>query len=211
MPRTKKVPMTPLSTAEAALAAAQEREQQARSAFSTAQAHALALRQSVASDPSTKVNHVDIAVADDVAEHARLVLQGAEAPVAALSETVIRARADEFCDEILRTAPELGSAVQDALDAMVAPLAEFQRATAEYDRFIEDAQRRVAVYGQEIPRVVIQRAGPIQIDTFTLRTCRPASQLASEILSTMRGVGAPHFVIEQLSELARVAPTLPTR
>jgi hypothetical protein len=202
--------MSALDDAQSALAVAQLREQDARDTFNGAEQHARSLRQRVTTDTATDITPADITEADAAVEHARLVFDGATAALPALSEAVRLARADELCDEILRTAPELGAAIRDALDDIERALDAFREPALAYERFIESSQQRIATYGHANPRATISRYGPTKVDRFVVSSCRPASQLAAALLPAMRSVGAPQYQLEHLAELARAAPALPT-
>jgi hypothetical protein len=202
--------MSALDDAQSALTVAQLREQEARDTFNGAEQHARSLRQRVTTETTTDVTPKDIAEADAAIEHARLVLDGATAALPALAEAVQVARADELCDEIIRTAPELGAAIRGALDDIERALDAFREPTLAYERFIESSQHRLGTYGHANPRAVISRPGPATVDRFPLRSGRPASQLAAVLLPAMRAVGAPQYTLEHLIELARAAPTIPT-
>jgi len=202
--------MSALDEAQSALATAQLREQDARDAFGAAELHARSLRQRVTTETSTTVTPADIAQADAAVEHARLVFEGATAALPPLSLAVQAARADELCDEVLREAPERGAAVQNALDAIAAAVEAFLDPALEYEQFIESSQRRIATFGHANPRARVSQHGPTMVDRFSVVSCRPASQLAAALLPALRAVGAPQYQIEQLIELARAAPTIPT-
>jgi hypothetical protein len=202
--------MSALDEAQSALTVAKVREQAARDTFDGAEQHARSLRQRVTTGTATDITPADIAEADDAIAHAQLVLDGATAALPALAAAVQAARSDELCDEILRTAPELGAALQDALDAVAAAADAVREPALAYERFIESANQRIATYGHANPRATVSRYGPTKVDRFVVSSCRPGSQLAAAVLPALRAVGTPQYLLDHLLELARAAPTIPT-
>jgi hypothetical protein len=126
--------MTTLTTAQAELDRAQERERSARVALSTAEADAATKRQQVAHG-NTKVTAADLAAADATIEYARLVLQGASEPLAALGVAVQLARLDQAADEVVVGLPVLGSDLIEALSNLESSALALVQPIRAYDTF----------------------------------------------------------------------------
>lgn len=137
--------MPALTTAQADLDRAKEREQEAKIAHDSARLHADALRSQLTSGNGDKITHADLAEADAKVEHAQLTLEGARAPLAELSAAVQRAKADELCDSVVTVLPILGSALLDALDGVAAALVPVAPAADAFDDFVSDATHKLEI------------------------------------------------------------------
>ena len=201
--------MTTLAEAEAALEAAQLTYAHASVAAAETKAKAGGLRQQVASGKGADISPSDIAAADQAAEHAALVFEGASAALPALMAAVAAARADEVADEVVTALPQLGSAVLEALDNVASALAGLVTAAAEYDKLVEGSIRRLDKVHHGSPRVNFPRLSAPTVDRITLSSCRGASQLSRVILPAVQRLGAPTALVESLKNLAAGAPNLP--
>lgn len=203
--------MSTLIEAQQALIEAKANAARAATAAAEARSKAAQLRARVAGGDGKKVGPSDLAAADQAAEHADLVAEGATAPLAELHDTVRSLEQDQECDQITVGLTERAQPVCDALAALEAPLAAFIAAAREYDAFADHARRRVkTVLSTGHPRVKAQQHGDPRVDGIPIRGCRPASQLAQALLPAMAAVGAPSFTTSGLSLLAEAAHQLPT-
>jgi len=200
---------TALEAAEGALEAARLTYARALTAANDTKAAASALRARVLAGTGQDVGPSDLAAADQAAEHAALVLQGAESALPGLSAAVQAARADEECDAIVEALPGLGSAVLDTLDGVTAALEALCTAAAAYDDHVAAAVHRLDKIGQSSPRVDLRRYGPPTVDRLPLSSSRGAAQLARVVLPTLQALRAPTGLVEGLKTLAAGAPNLP--
>jgi hypothetical protein len=226
--------MTTLTTAQAELDRAQERERSARVALSTAEADAATKRQQVAHG-NTKVT-------------ARLVLQGASEPLAALGVAVQLARLDQAADEVVVGLPVLGSDLIEALSNLESSALALVQPIRAYDTFATAAVHQLetlwspaltapdggfapppplrgattTTFGAAPPaeaaplinpataRVKLGRHSTPTVDRMPIAPCRGPAQLALAVLPAFTALGASPTVLDGLKLLASGAPTIPT-
>lgn len=201
--------MSKLEQAEAQLAEAQARHNSAVHAAGEARGNADALGGRIATG-DCKVTADDLAKARAVADHAELVADGAQKPLAALGEAVQDARANDECDRVVRTIRSLGDPVVDGLDAIEEALAPFIDAAERFDQFVAAARPSIGNVAQRSPRFQQARHSRPTVDGIPLAECRGASQLAAAIRPAMKELGAPSFFMESLNTLAKAAGPIPT-
>jgi multidrug efflux pump subunit AcrA (membrane-fusion protein) len=135
--------MPALTTAQAELDEAKEREQQAKVDWDSARLHADSLRGQLTSGRRNSVTPTDLAAADAQVEFTRLALEGARAPLTDLAAALGRAKADALCDEVVTMLPVHGSALLDALDGVKAALVPVPPAANTFDEYVAQASHRL--------------------------------------------------------------------
>jgi hypothetical protein len=201
--------MTTLLEAQEALATAQRKADDARLQAVQTSSRSNELRSAVVAG-NEGITAQALATAVQEAEHASLVAQGAQDALPALSEAVSALKADEACDAITSQLRVLGSDVLDALDQLAGDIMPLAEAVKAYDSFVEQATRQVQTVGGTNPRLNIRRNFAPEVDRLSLRSCHGWEQLAAVIAPAAEALGAPHFAVGQLKELARSRPTLPS-
>ena len=99
-----------------------------------------------------------------------------------LGVAVQNARADELCNSIVSTLPELGNDLASALEALSGPLAEVVRAAKAYDVFASESAERV----ETVARPMLAQA-PV---------AAPPKRPGGTIESPFAGATAPEPVAE---------------
>jgi hypothetical protein len=189
------------------LDAARAVHQQASAVADQTQAHEAEIRASLSAG-ETRFTPLDLATAKADAEHAALISEGTQTPLASLQLAVSAARADEEIEVITAGLPPLGAAVVELLDDIGDSLAELVQAARRYDDFAEASARSLQTVGRDSPRVSLDTRGPTRVDRIALRSCHADRHLAALIAPTMRALGAPDFSFAEMKMLAEAAPEI---
>lgn len=199
--------MPTVQEAEAALAAARQRHEDAYQGLEAARARAREIEAEIRGGRATDPGQ--LAAAKAAVDHGELVYAGTE-PALREAEAALRlARANDTCDLIASTVRSLGSDVVRSLEALDGPLRDFVGAAKRYDLAVQDATNHLGSVASESPR---WRSGPYcrtTVDDIFVEKCRPMSLLARLLLPHVKEI-APSYVREQFGQLAEGAPALPT-
>jgi hypothetical protein len=201
--------MSDLTEAAAALAAGQAAHNTAVHAASAAASTAAGLRASISAG-NTDITPGAMAKADQAAEHAQLVAEGAQRALPVLQAAVQATKAEETCDRIAGGLPVLGARVAAALDGLSEALGPLVAAVSAYDQFADQAVRELnrSAHGTT-SRVILGHYSTPTVDRISLGSCRGPAQLAAVLTPALIAMGAPSNLIEGLRFLAEGAPTLP--
>ncbi len=200
-----------LAEAQQALDDAQEIYADAHATAERSHRRAAEIREALEAG-DTSFSPGDLAQATQEAEHAELALHGAVAPLPALGEAVLRARAEEACDQVVAELPALGSAVADALREVSAALALAVEATRRFDEAAERDRRlleRVAL--RHTPRFEAPKNAFPRVDGIAIRPCMGHRQLIAVLLPALRAMGAEGYLLRDLKLFADAAPSIPSR
>jgi hypothetical protein len=202
--------MTTLTEAQTALDAAQANYGTAVGAAHATRSAADNLRQRVASGRGADVLPDQIAAADQAADHAALVVQGAVNAMAGLEDGVQTAQADALCDEIIATLPTLGTTVSASLDAVADAISTYVTSVLDFNAYTTGAVTRLDHLGAASSRARRPRHGFPTVDHVDVAPLHGDRHLVAATLAPLRALGAPAYYLTEAKTVARAASTIPT-